>query len=120
MSVTELQHRLFSDLRDLRLPVDEVEVFFRPFSKTYYGRYFPATQTCGAKMHIYPLASPDGAMLDYDTVLDTAIHEFCHHIQYADGLVRVKGVMHNEQFWRLYNHYKTRAREMRLIERCVS
>lgn len=119
MSVTELQHRLLQDLRSLRLPVDEVDVFFRPFSKTYYGRYFPAYSRHRARIFVYPMSSPNGDLLSYNLVLDTAIHEFCHHIQYVDGLVRVKGVMHNEQFWRLYNHYTSRAREIGLYERCA-
>ena len=34
----ELQHRLITDLLNIGIPVDEVEIFLRPFSKTYYGR----------------------------------------------------------------------------------
>ena len=54
--------------------------------------------------------------MSYASILETAIHELCHHIQYTDGsFVRIKGVMHDPQFWRLYNHYIDRATEYNLI-----
>lgn len=115
MTLSELLHRLLSDLRALKLPVDDVDVFFRPYSKSYYGRYYPATKKLRARMFIYPLANTRGDLLDYDTVLTTAIHEFCHHIQYSSGFTRVKGVMHNEQFWQLYNRYTSKAQELRCV-----
>ena len=115
MSVSELQCRLLSDLRSLKLPVDEVEVFFRPYSKTYYGRYYPAqTSEDRPRLFVYPFENRRGDLMSYDTVLNTAIHELCHHIQYASGHVRVKGVMHDEQFWQLYNRYVSRAKDLKL------
>lgn len=115
MSVSDLEYRLLSDLRSLKLPVDEVDVFFRPFSKTYLGRYFPARCDRGRpKLFIYPFENTRGDLMSYEQVLSTAIHELCHHIQYVSGLVRVKGVMHNEQFWQLYNRYTNRARDLKL------
>ena len=41
MSTEELRTRLLSDLSQLNLPIYEVDLFIRPFSKTLYGRYFP-------------------------------------------------------------------------------
>ena len=72
MTEEELLARLLFDLSNLNLPVGEVDVSLRPFSKTYYGRYF--------------------------------------HVQYTSGsFSRVRGVMHDTQFWQLYNHYCKRA-----------
>ena len=31
MSITELGHKLFYDLKDLKLPVDEVVIYLRPY-----------------------------------------------------------------------------------------
>ena len=118
MSQEELKTRLLFDLSQINLPVDEVELYIRPFSKTYYGRYFPVynDKETTPKIYIYPYESEDGNLMTYDSILLTAIHEFCHHIQYTSGsFVRNKGVMHNTQFWKLYNHYKDRARKYQLI-----
>lgn len=115
MDVLDLQHRLLFDLRRLNLPVDEVDVLFRPYSKTYYGRYFPVcNKKDRPKIHVYPFENTKGDLMTYDVVLKTTVHEFCHHIQYSNGHTRVKGVMHDTQFWQLYNHYMKRAQDLRL------
>ena len=118
MSQEELKDKLLSDLSLINLPVQEVCLSLRPYSKTYYGRYFPVydESETSPKIYIYPYENSDGDLMQYDTILQTAIHEFCHHIQYTSGsFVRNKGVMHNPQFWRLYNHYVSRATKYRLI-----
>lgn len=118
MSQEELKTRLLFDLSQVNLPVDEVDLFIRPFSKTYYGRYFPVynDKETRPKIYIYPYENTDGDLMDYDVILQTAIHEFCHHIQYTSGsFIRNKGVMHDPQFWKLYNHYVDRARKYQLI-----
>lgn len=117
MSVEDLRHKLLSDLWELNLPLDEVDVFFRPYSKTYYGRYFPARDEAQTrpKIYIYPLETRCGKLLPYETILSTAVHELCHHIQYAGGHVRVKGVMHDSHFWKLYKHYMKRAAKRNLV-----
>lgn len=115
MHIEELQHRLLTDLCSLRLPVDEVELYFRPYSKTYYGRYFPSYEEgVKPKVYIYPF-NEDQSIMDYGQILDTTIHELCHHIQYANGFVRLKGVMHNSEFWKLYNLYTGRAKKLKMF-----
>lgn len=118
MNQEELKTRLLFDLSQVNLPVDEVELSLRPFSKTYYGRYFPVydDKETKPKIYIYPFENTNGDLMDYDVILQTAIHEFCHHVQYTSGsFVRSKGVMHDPQFWKLYNHYVERARKYQLI-----
>ena len=118
MSQEELKTRLLFDLSQVNLPVDEVNLFIRPFSKTYYGRYFPVydENEVKPKIYVYPFENVNNDLMEYDTILETSIHEFCHHIQYTSGsFVRNKGVMHDTQFWKLYNHYTERARKYRLI-----
>ena len=118
MSREELKTRLLSDLSHINLPVDEVDLFIRPFSKTYYGRYFPVHNDKEArpKVYIYPYENTEEELMEYKTILQTAIHEFCHHLQYTnDSFIRLKGVMHDTQFWKLYNHYMNRAERFQLI-----
>lgn len=118
MNQEELKARLLSDLSLLNLPVDEVDLSIRPFSKTYYGRYFPVydDKQIRPKIYIYPYENTKEDLMSYDQILGTSIHEFCHHIQYASGsFVRNKGVMHDTQFWKLYNHYIERAKKYQLI-----
>lgn len=119
MNQEELKTKLLSDLSHINLPICEVDLFIRPFSKTFYGRYFPVynDNETTPKIYIYPYENKDGDLMEYDTILKTAIHEFCHHIQYTNGsFVRNKGVMHDPQFWKLYNHYVERAKKYQLVE----
>ena len=114
----ELKTRLLSDLCLINMPVDEIDLFIRPFSKTYYGRYFPVynEDIARPKIYVYPHEEDNIHFIDYDLILETVIHEFCHHIQYTSGsFTRNKGVMHDPQFWKLYNHYVDRARKYNLI-----
>ena len=118
MHQEELKDKLLSDLSELNLPIDEVNISLRPYSKTYYGRYFPVynDNETKPKIYIYPYETPEGEFMSYDHILKTAIHECCHHIQYVSGsFVRNKGVMHNPQFWKLYNFYVNRAVNCNLI-----
>lgn len=118
MSKKELLNRLLSDLSVLNLPVDEVEVSLRPFSKTYYGRYFPVHNDNKVKprIFIYPYENKDNDLMDYEQILKTSIHEFCHHLQYTSGsFSRMKGVMHDTQFWQLYNYYCQKAVKKKII-----
>ena len=119
MSQEELKTRLMFDLSQINMPIDEVDIFIRPFSKTYYGRYFPVyneKNDVRPKVYVYPYANTKGDLMDYCTVLETAIHELVHHIQYTSGsFVRNKGVMHNPTFWKIYNHYINRAIKYELL-----
>lgn len=118
MTQEELRTKLLSDLSQIKLPISEVDLSLRPFSKTYYGRYFPVydDKEIKPKIYIYPYENNRGEFMHYDLILETAIHEFCHHIQYASGsFVRMKGVMHNPQFWKLYNLYRDRAEKDKLF-----
>lgn len=105
-------------MTSIGLPVDEVEVVFRPYSKTYYGRYYPSKNEDKARPRVvlYPY-EVDGSFMSYCLILDNGIHEFIHHLQYVSGsFIRRKGVMHNQDFWKLYNFYKNRAAKLGLCE----
>ena len=115
MTFDLMKYRLLTDLRSLELPIDEVEIFVRPFSKTYYGRYYPTCSDRLPKIYVYPFES-DGSVMPYETVLNIVIHEMCHHLQYRQGYNRKFGVMHNTQFWKSYNFYIEHAKRLNLYE----
>ena len=107
--------KITKDLKRLRLPVDEVDLYIRPYSKTYYGRYFP-TKCDEVKPKIYLYPYDVNNKVDYDQTLDTAIHEMVHHLQYnSPYFVRLKHVMHNTNFWKLYNRYHAKAVDLGII-----
>lgn len=107
----KLAHRLINDLRELELTPSKLhyELRFRNYSKTYYGRYERKNYygEIVPIVIIYVYKNKDKtALYDYEDIISTVIHEICHHIQYSDeNFVRKKGVMHNKQFWELYNKY---------------
>lgn len=116
MNEEELYCRLLSDLKTLKLPVEEVDIVIRPFSKTYYGRYFPIAEDGNKpRIFIYPYEE-DNSFMVYDLILKYLVHEMCHHLQYSDvNFERYVGVMHDTNFWKLFNHYMNRAIEKRLV-----
>lgn len=116
MNQEELHHRLFSDAREIKLPVEEIELIIKPYSKTYYGRYYPSAieeiQPCRIILYQYEDENCTKE-LDYEILISTFIHEMVHHIQYVDpSHKRMKGVMHDEQFWKLHNRYISKLEQL--------
>ena len=110
----ELYQRIMFNLVEMGMPIDEVTIELRPYSVTYYGRYFPNTK----KIYVYPYENKEGDFMSYSDILCTIIHEMVHHIQHQDpNFKRQKGVMHNPQFWQLYNHFLDRAIDLNILKR---
>ena len=113
MEESSLYDRLLSDLALLNIPIDEVTIEFRPYSVTYFGKYFLKNHLIA----IYPYADKQGDFVNSETILETAIHESVHHIQYQDpNFIRRRGVMHDTQFWKIYNHFIDRAVKLNIVE----
>ena len=109
-----LKDRLLKDLSLLDLPVGEVDLSFRPYSKTYYGNYFP--DDTAPRVWLYPYSDEESHYLSYDKILETGIHEMCHHIQYKDPFhQRIEGIMHDSDFWNLYNFYILKAKNLGVL-----
>lgn len=110
MTKKDLMNKLLFDLTGLGFPVNDVSIEFRPYSKCFYGKYFPASVLKNPRIFIYPYLNEKGDFLDYIRILKTAIHEFCHHLQHSDkAFCRKKGVMHDVAFWELYSYYCKKA-----------
>ncbi len=115
----ELYDSLISDLRLLELPVEEFDLVIRPYSKTYWGRYFYAYNGKKAQVRVYPYRTKGNkVMFPYQTILYHTIHEVCHHIQFTlPGFVRKKGVMHDPEFYRILDEKISKAEELNLLDR---
>ena len=108
----ELYHRLLKDMQSLGVPTDFI-FELKPYSKTYYGRYDPNSNK--VTVYIYEDKSCT-QMMSYEDILLTSIHEAVHSIQWHDkSFVRRKGVMHDAEFYRLYNFYCDKAKSMLLL-----
>lgn len=108
----DLYVTLKRDLKKIGIK-DGFELVLKPYSKSYYGRYDPNTNRVivyvyedSSRIHPFP----------YKELLLTAVHECCHYIQWnTDGFVRVRGVMHDIEFLKLYNYYSDMASALCLI-----
>ena len=102
----DLEIRLRNDLSKIGLNA-EFTLSIRPYSKSYYGRYDIRTNT----IILYVQKTPKGEMYSYEELLLTTIHEAIHCLQWNDPLFkRVKGVMHDVEFKRLYSVFENRAK----------
>lgn len=102
----ELHHRLLSDLEKIGISAD-FTLELKPYSKIYYGRYDPNTN----KVILYVYRDKGCSQVEeYKDLLMSLIHESVHYLQWTDkSFVRRKGVMHNAEFYHLFNKYRTKA-----------
>lgn len=113
-----LTRKILSDLKLLGISPHELKynIDFKHYSKRYYGRYIRKNQEGEyiSRVFVYLFKNPEKTELyAYQDLLSTTVHEVCHHIQYEDpDFVRKKGVMHDKQFWDLYNSYMNRYFEL--------
>lgn len=68
-------------------------------SKCYWGRYYPNRKL----IRLYEF-DVNGQPYDAEVLIREGLHELSHHIQYyhLPFWERKKGVMHDEEFWKLY------------------
>lgn len=99
----ELYTALLRDLESLGVDTSKFKLVLRPYSKSYYGRYFSKTK----KIFLYIYRDENLMYLfPYKQLLETALHEAVHAIQYSQkNYVRVKGVMHDTEFKTLFAKY---------------
>lgn len=95
-----VQHQIVNDLTNMGVP-SGYSLVVRSYSKSYYGRYFPN------KKRIFVYLYRDSKLTkerDYNSLFRTVLHEVTHFLQYSDPyFVRKRGVMHNPDFYRIYN-----------------
>lgn len=107
---------LRNDLLKIGLVVD-FNLSLRRYSKSYFGRYDINTST----IILYVHKTPEGEMYSYEDLLLTTIHEAIHCLQWHDPKYkRVRGVMHDLEFKRLYALYSNRAKARILFREVLS
>lgn len=112
----ELETQLRKDLSKIGLDID-FKLSLRPYSKSYFGRYDINSST----IILYVQKTPKGDMYSYEDLLLTTIHEAIHHKQWHDpNYKRVRGVMHDLEFKKLYAIYSNRARARILFRKVMS
>lgn len=108
--------RFVKDLSLLNFPevMDKATLMIKPYSKSFYGRYFLKDN----RIVVYLYRDKDKPTpYNYKELFKTLIHECCHHIQYTgENYIRRKGIMHDSDFWRLYNHYIDEAIEKGILK----
>lgn len=103
--------RLRNDLSKIGLDV-KFSLSIRPYSKSYFGRYDINSNT----IILYVQKTPNGEMYPYSELLLTTVHEAVHCAQWSDpNYKRVKGIMHDTEFKRLYSVYSNRAKARVLL-----
>ena len=111
LQLRQLHNRLISDLHLLGTNLN-FNLELKPYSKTYYGRYNPNKNKI--ILYIYQ-DSKCTKLYPYEKLLETAVHEYTHYVQYSDPqFERLKGVMHDSKFVILYRYYLDRIHSINL------
>ena len=115
MSIDELRTKLLNDLRALNINTDGMNLVVKPYSKSYNGRYYPKDN----RIFLYAYKDPNRTcMYPYFRLMKTLLHEVVHFIQWNDPeYVRVKGIMHNEEFYRIYNSLERQYKRKVMMNR---
>lgn len=102
-----LAKSLLKDLSALNIPTD-FTLKLRFYSKYCFGKYDPNSDV----IILYVFADKNHCNLySYELLLRTLIHECVHRLQWkSETYVRLKGVMHNAEFYKLFNEYSKLAR----------
>lgn len=104
-----LQNRIVNDLITIGVPIS-FELIVKDYSKSFYGCYRPNTN----RVYLYYYEDEEcSTPYSYEHLFKIAVHESVHAMQWNDpNYVRVRGVMHNEEFRALFEHYMCLAKEL--------
>ena len=103
------------DLVSIGIPIF-FELIIKDYSKSMYGCYRPDTN----RVYLYNFEDKDlTTPYSYEHLLRIAVHESVHAIQWNDpDFVRVKGVMHDDEFHKMFDYYMGIAKEVVFNESC--
>lgn len=101
-----LYSQLLEDLKTIGIE-HNFTLILKPYSKSWFGAYRPQQNT----ITLYVYKDIECTQLyPYKDLLLTLIHEAVHCIQWGDPhYTRVKGTMHNPEFYCMYAEYAYRA-----------
>lgn len=115
MTEEEIRNSLLRDLIALNIDVKGFEIVLKPYSKSYYGRYMPKYK----RVIVYLYEDIElQKQYSYEEIFSTVLHEVVHHIQWSKpDFERVKGVMHNADFYNIYNGLMRRHKIYKSVNR---
>lgn len=107
-----MEKRIAKDLKKMGLTVRS-NISLRPFSKTMNGYYNPNTDL----IVVYVYDDKDNELyIDYNVIFRTLLHEYVHSLQHGSShWRRRKGVMHDVEFWKMYNSLLSKAYERGIL-----
>ena len=109
----ELRDKLLNDLNTLGIKDTDFDLVLRGYSKTMYGSYSPYNNRI--VLYVY-MDSNYTYEYPYISLFETFLHEVVHYLQYKDpDFVRLKGVMHNPDFYNTFNFLMKKAKRKKLI-----
>jgi len=109
----EFYKKLLSDLKKLGIP-KKFNLVLKDYSKNFFGRYNPNNKNL--TLYVYPYKK-GVYMYPYEELFKTFIHEVVHSIQHNNpSFIRIKGVMHNEEFHTLYNELIQKSYELKILK----
>ena len=114
MTEAELKEKLVKDFKKLKIKAD-FDLVIKGYSSKFFGRYNPNNKRLFLYIYPYPEQT---FMYPYEEIFLTFLHEVCHCIQHNDHtFVRVKGIMHNKDFYALYDGLVQKAIKSKIIKR---
>lgn len=109
----KLYEKLLSDLKKLGISKN-FNLILKDYSKRLLGRYNPNNKNL--TLYVYPYKK-GVYMYPYEELFKTFIHEVVHSIQHNNpSFIRVKGVMHNEEFYKMYNDLIQKSYDLRILK----
>ena len=89
-------------------------LILKDYSKRLLGRYNPNNKNL--TLYVYPYKR-GVYMYPYEELFKTFIHEVVHFIQHNNpSFIRVKGVMHNEEFYKIYDELIQKSYDLRILK----
>lgn len=115
MTLSILRNRIHHDLKALGVDTESFELVLKPYSKTYYGSYVPEKK----RVILYVFEDSERTTLfSYESLFSTAVHEVVHHIQWSNPeWKRVKGIMHDAEFYKTYNRLLRKHKIYSIVKR---
>lgn len=100
MNFDRIKEEIYRELINIGMPTD-VDIVIKGYSKSDYGNYNP-----NLKRITLFILDENGEIYPKREYMDTVIHEMVHHYQWNHTVYRrIKGIMHNAEFYKLFNTY---------------
>ena len=101
-----LESKLLSDLREMGVVIHS-RLDLRAYSKTMWGCYYCDRDLI--RVYVYEDRGKK-RLIPYPLILKTVLHEYTHSLQHkSSSYKRRKGLMHDGNFYLIYNNLLKRA-----------